>query len=123
MANNARLEETMAHIEAHPEGHDQATWGRRTLCGTKMCFAGTAAVLAGGTLIWIRRATWEHGAFEVLVDGKERVISHFAQEVLGLTADQKYYLFFVVDSVEDLRAAVDAIKADPAWDPYENVDY
>lgn len=52
MANIQKLEAVLDFIRAHPEQHDQAMWGRRTSCGTTMCFAGTATHLAGHQLLW-----------------------------------------------------------------------
>lgn len=36
------------HIDADPASWDQATWIKRTDCGTVACFAGWAVQLAGG---------------------------------------------------------------------------
>lgn len=43
----ALAQQVLDYIEAHPEEHDQMTWGKQTACGTSMCIAGTAAFLAG----------------------------------------------------------------------------
>lgn len=47
--NVALLRQMLAHIEAHPETWDQATWRNPDAeCGTACCFAGWAVTLAGG---------------------------------------------------------------------------
>jgi hypothetical protein len=40
-----------AQIQAHPETHDQVTWGTGdpTACGTPCCVAGWACRIGGGT--------------------------------------------------------------------------
>lgn len=122
MANNARLAEVMADIEADPDSHDQEAFFKRRECGTTLCFAGKAAVLAGiglpppGAIDWwvttdLRSQgyadSWGHrGSGTVHV-------SEFARDHLGLTHDQSRVLFFSAETIGQLRVLVDAIKVDP----------
>lgn len=105
--NVALLNQTLAHIEAHPEEWKQASWH----CGTTACFAGHAAILDGGE--------WEDAHSDMLLardddprefvyDGNPAVIDieDRARWILGLTNDQAAELFEGRNSLDDLREQV-----------------
>src|SRR4051812_40565249 len=81
--NKELLQRTIDYIEAHPEEWDQTEWR----CGTSMCFAGHAAILAG--------CEWrdETGSFVLLPDmedrqyhdGNQAHVDDAARFMLGLT--------------------------------------
>lgn len=52
MANVEKLEAVLDYIRTHPDEHDQSTWAGKGPCGTTLCFAGTAVVLAGYEILW-----------------------------------------------------------------------
>lgn len=101
-------------IVQHPEHHDQGAWidpgrgwpfdARLTAddvlasCGTTACAAGWTVLLAGYRV--------DDNAYIYDANGVriERLISHLAQELLGLTRDERTRLFHAVseDSVPGL---------------------
>lgn len=100
--------DTLAYIRAHPDEWDQESWR----CGTGMCYAGTAAMLAGGTFPFPADAL---GVFADLVDtpdGRRREISDWAAQVLGLDWESKAVLFDPGNTLGDLTHIVARIDAD-----------
>lgn len=91
------LRQTLDHIREHPQEWDQQTWRRTTPCGSAMCFAGTAAMLAGAT--WLRPVPLSdvrHDDEDVLVvppGGGVDTVEGYAIRVLGLTERQAAELF------------------------------
>lgn len=73
------------HIAAHPERHDQASWGRKSRCGTTHCIAGWAAALNGAKLEW---------TFALLRTADDQTPDDYAQKALGLTEDETSGLFY-----------------------------
>lgn len=116
--NTTLLRQTLAHIEAHPDAWDQATWH----CETGMCFAGWAITLSGGKwddssdeLVhvdsavaswalqndsWVRR----HPSGEALVTA-----AAYAQYLLGLDPCDADDLFRGSNTLDDLREIVDSL--------------
>lgn len=77
------LQETMQFINDHPEKHRQSSYFD---CGTPLCFAGWAIVLAGYTEE--QAVTWPaHWASELCA------IGWFAANLLGLTGAEAWTLF------------------------------
>lgn len=118
MANIEKLEAVLDYIRTHPEEHDQGTWAAKTDCGTAMCFAGTAVMLAGYEFVWDCGIDGTFSAHlcrvppghpdELCRWGQDELaeIPKVAQRELGLTNDQKNWLFFHSDTLDDLEAAV-----------------
>lgn len=110
-AKLARL--ALAHIVLDPKSWDQKVWR----CGTKMCFAGHVAVIAGGQ--WARGRYYsddmlaepnddKHQVYEA---GKQHIIAcwHRAQRLLGLNDKQAEYMFCALRDFEQLRDAVETL--------------
>lgn len=103
------LDQTMAHIEAHPREWHQRHWR----CGTGMCFAGHAATLAGGQ--WVTGPDdfmSEYLAGDSVGDVEWAPVR--AARLLGLDEDQSDYLFAGSNTIEDLRRIVAELKAEAA---------
>ena len=89
------MQQVINQIEAHPKEWDQGTWGRKSACGTTMCFAGWAAHLSGFKLVWAQRVTDPFAdALAVEADGNRRDIFDAARDLLGLNEAQAKELFF-----------------------------
>jgi hypothetical protein len=112
------LERTMAHIEAHPEQHDQGSW--INACGTTFCFAGHAALLAGaskplsengfGNGWFVDTVTSTSRALSSYWDVDEDGVREFARRSLGLSEDEADVLFNGGRDINELRAIVNALK-------------
>lgn len=96
------LRKVMDHITAHPEEHDQTTWGQRRHCGTTFCVAGWAVQFAGHEIVWP-----SDDEAEFVEDGQ--AIADVAETALGLTpwqAEQLFHQSFglpqVWDAVEEI---------------------
>lgn len=107
--NVALLRQTLAYIEAHPEEWNQAHWH----CGTAACFAGRAALLAGGN--WVNDksscvvvAPDDPPSDVFMVRGGEGhvLVEDRAKRVLGLTEEQADRLFAGGNNLDDLRSRV-----------------
>jgi hypothetical protein len=134
MKNVQLLNDTMNWIKAHPELHRQSDWvqpydANGEACGTSMCFAGHAAMLAGATFdpeIFNKLEEWnvdaesgkhvdstEYYNEEMdeydLPDGTVHV-SDFARDALGLNSDERAFLFAGHRSVQELEDAVDLLS-------------
>lgn len=121
MANVEALQSTLAWIEEHPEQHDQQSWAVKGSCGTTMCFAGAAVMLAGHALDWPSASTHldDEGISYSLAnfcavpprhpDGDDRglaPICHVAKRVLELNDDETALLFHDCCDIADLKNAV-----------------
>jgi hypothetical protein len=99
------LRKTMEYIEAHPEKWDQGDWvSFGPTCKTTMCFAGTAAYLAGAVMVPgdIERCT--------LPDGSRESIPGYAIEQLGLSDAQADAIFYSgPNSPRELRELVEDV--------------
>lgn len=123
MANIEALEETLAYIEAHPEQHDQSTYGSKTECETTACFAGTRLLLtgqaehvewglcAGGRLLAYNEAGEEVSCFEA------------AQKSLDLTEDQAQALFLKARDLEDVKHVIELIKNGESFEYDDEYEY
>jgi hypothetical protein len=100
------LKRTLAHIEAHPGEWDQKYYR----CGTGTCFAGHAALLAGGQ--WAFES--DHDEHMVADDADDPMyvfdgeihVSNRAERVLGLASPQADELFESYNSLDDLRRII-----------------
>lgn len=104
--NTVLLRAVMDNILAHPEGHDQRWFARRTGCGTTECFAGRAVALAGYPADYTRLLGGEGEVFDT-VDGDD--IEHYATELLGLDPRSALYLFNESNTTTDLKHMVDEL--------------
>lgn len=122
------LQDTMAHVEQHPEEHNQDCWVNP--CGTAFCYAGHAAILAGAARPTRQLARSDNAWFvdpETLESVGTRQPSESAVEVgdfaelkLGITNAESEVLFDGYRTVKELRKLVDALCAN-AWID-DNVD-
>jgi hypothetical protein len=96
MGNIELLKKTREHILKYPETHDQGSWH----CGTTMCIAGHAAILAGAELK--KDARW---ADEIVmyVDGERVSAENFAMDQLRMTSADAGYLFYCMDNQRALE--------------------
>jgi hypothetical protein len=108
--NVALLNQTLAHIEAHPEEWNQASFR----CGTAACFAGHAVILEGG--VWeddvsddlLARADDPREDVWFGTDGDPDVVDvrSRARRILGLANHEADELFEGLNSLERLRRIV-----------------
>lgn len=110
--NVTLLDQTLAHIEAHPGEWNQDFWR----CGTGMCFAGWACQLAGGQWAhldpdnedladYLHAEPGDEALPNELITAQER-----ATRILGLTNHQAATLFAGSNTLGDLRRIVAEIK-------------
>lgn len=141
MERNVKLlRETMNHILANPENHNQDTWYSPgdAMCKTTMCFAGHAAVLAGAQVPdpklfdgdWYLKldgslSTHEEYMTSMYEDTEQQVlrVSKWAQRKLGLNSYEFEYLFMfmgttdeVADRVEQLAELWESGQSMNDWD-------
>lgn len=96
------LQRTMQYIKDHPNQHDQYDYW--TTCGTPSCFAGWALHLNGIT----RQQVCDHPYF---------MTGEYAASVLGLTCDEKLWLFSPVNTIPMLELMVkDLVNGDEMRD-------
>lgn len=127
MVNKELLKNTLDLINAKPETHDQSNWvlvEPSTVCGTTMCFAGHAAVLAGVEIPDPKKhevADWYVGKNGEYLNWKQadkvdfsarRPVAEFARDALGLNSEQADYLFGPELDREDLEEAVNELLND-----------
>jgi hypothetical protein len=125
MANIEKLRAVLAKIEADPTLWDQAFWIKRTDCGTAGCFAGWACMLDGAKPIGLRH--WDEGveqAAEVITSaGVVQDVDSAAAEILDLTEPEADILFYGDNTLDDLRAYVDAIAVGNLQEVHEDRTY
>jgi hypothetical protein len=107
--NLQKLDEAIAHIEKHPEQHDQGSWFARTPCGTVACLAGTVALLDGWSPAWPQRH--DEFAYTARKGSARRPVRTVAREILDATRVQESALFFRASSIEDIKRYRDLIAA------------
>lgn len=103
----ALLSKVFDHITAHPDEHNQAEWAVLTnasSCGTAMCIAGHAVVMAGHELYF-----QGDRAFYVKPPHLDQTIAGAAQNSLGLTRRNAEVLFSGGNTLDDLWDIVSAI--------------
>lgn len=127
MKNYPLLRKTLEHIEAHPEEHDQRYWGLKGPCGTTMCFAGHAVVLAGLKPIW-SNTDWSTLKDENLMaavveqDGSRWSVREGAARALGLDPDEDEELFFSCGTLDEVREVVGAYLAEEGGESDDGVE-
>lgn len=103
-----RLMTVRDYLAEHPLEHDQGHWARTSsTCGTTLCAAGTACLMAGGRLTSDEEIHYddeESGPetvryFHVVVrpDGQDLGVSEWAAQLLGLDEDQER-LFYTTNN-------------------------
>jgi hypothetical protein len=121
------LEATMVHVETHPEAHSQLTWGKRTPCGTALCYAGHALELSGRVSAWkwmpLDNGSEEESLALVKLDGEVDWLNpdEAADRVLGVNGWLRAYalpgwrnlrvsLYSCFNTAADLRHIVEQLK-------------
>lgn len=100
------LRKTLEHIEAHPGEWDQENYR----CGSAACFAGHAALLAGGE--WDRPNEPLDDYLAPSSDRPFETADERAVSVLGLEQWQADRLFDGGNSLDDLRRIVAELSED-----------
>lgn len=98
------LQQTLLHIEEHPEEWYQNEWR----CGATACFAGHAALLDGAR--WVDPRL--HASYYVCYHGEEQHVELAATEALGLSFWQAETLFEETNTLDDLREIVADLVAE-----------
>ena len=113
--NPASVIDALAHIELHPESHEQAVWAQRTACGTRHCLAGWICAAAGLEFRW---ESCNVGALAIAVlwshpkqPPTPRSVAGAALDLLGASTsedrDEIYSSLFGSDlTLDDIYAAV-----------------
>lgn len=122
------MRKTLEHIAAHPEEHNQYSWGRYNGCGTTMCYAGTALVLKGYQLVYDMQPNGNYVADTAThpVTGDLVDIEDEAAKVLGLKSRQAHDLFYNFGGLRELYQEVNkitegeveipvALQTPPSW--------
>jgi len=118
------LNSTLARIKELPQEYRQSTWvsqAENNVCGTTMCFAGHAAVLAGAEIPNPKKHSivdWfvaedENNSYLNLDDAyysngdtPNQHVQDFATKALGLTYKQREYLFEADRTMDQIEQAV-----------------
>jgi|SRR5687768_6894074 len=127
MVNVELLKETLEIIEKNPQNYDQSNWVRKdsnNVCGTAMCFAGHAAVLAGAEVPdpkkhnindWYimedeNKSYLNYMQYDALYgDANAISVRTFATEALGIRWEEADYLFDGDRSLDEIRYAVNEL--------------
>lgn len=122
MVNTKLLNDTVRVIQAQPEKYYQGTWiSNQETCGTTMCFAGHAAVLAGAETPDPSKheiADWyvEKGTNKYLNwrqaghSGPYESVRQYATNALGITDAEASYLFDGDRSWDSILTAVEELN-------------
>lgn len=123
MVNKELLQDTLDWIKAKPQEYAQNNWiqsAEESPCGTRMCFAGHAAVLAGAENPdpkkhfigdWFVKNDENKSYLSQKTVGKYDAkdymhVQVFATKALGLTAPEAAYLFGADRTVAEIEVAV-----------------
>lgn len=118
-----KFDEVIDFVEAHPERYCQLTWvtGNKevsdehgTLCGSKACIAGWAALLNGWKLVYNR---YGEANSDVVRDGIVKHISTAGQNELELTSPQADYMFHGDRDLDEIKELGKALANNPDLDP------
>lgn len=135
--NKELLQDTLNLIKARPETHNQSNWviaNPASPCGTTMCFAGHAAVLAGAETPDPKKhviSDWYVGKDGQYVNYGEacglgyhetKGVALFAQNALGLSSEYADYLFHASISRERLEEAVEELITTGSLSAVDNYD-
>lgn len=140
MGNIELLKGAMNRILEDPSKHDQTSWITKKydeeggVCGTTMCLAGYVAVEAKAELPNVLDPEWD-GQWLLDAEGKLRdyyeenwgadgpeicEVAEWSEQKLGLTYEEKEYLFFGFVDAEQLKSRVDRVVQ--AWENGESYD-
>ena len=109
----ALLREVLKHIDEHPEELDQDWWARiAPTCGTTCCAAGHTVRLAGWHFVWDPYPRDEFIATFCERDGQTRQIAELASELLGLSPEEAYRLFYGCADREEIQHVAELIAVD-----------
>lgn len=116
------LNKTLDIIKVKPEEYDQNTWVSKdedSPCGTTMCFAGHAAILAGAEIpdpkkhivqdwyVKLSDNSYLNYQDTSAVNYNEYThVQFFAQKALGITSEEQDWLFHSDRTVEEIERAV-----------------
>lgn len=119
MADMAKIDEVVAHLEAHPDLHRQSVWFdvpdrlwtddklvKGWQCGTTACLAGHAAIIDG----W--RPTDPYNAETMTKDGQTGYVGEIAADLLDLDPEDASTLFNSTNDLSDIRVVVEALRSD-----------
>lgn len=115
MADIERLNRALAHIEAHPEQHDQGVWLRKVDCGTAACLAGWVVIQEYPEAGFVRDRYDignTYSRVDILPEGKAPLVDEVAFQLLGITSDQADVLFDERNTIGHLKAMRDLLAAD-----------
>jgi hypothetical protein len=125
MTNQVLISQVLDAITV--ENLDMGSWGKakdpKASCGTTMCFAGHAAVIAGHELEWEERQGYDYEGnpttYYVADYTKEgRLIETVAKDELNISKDQATAIFFATglgNNVERLRELVTDVTDNPEF--------
>jgi hypothetical protein len=123
MADIERLDRALAHIEAHPEQHDQGVWLRTpdgdgaVSCGTTACVAGWVVAQAHPDAVFVPdeldRAARTRMHSAVRIGDQVEPIPSRAQRLLGINSSQADALFRAGNDLDDLKRMRDMLAEDP----------
>lgn len=107
-----RARKVLEHLLAHPEEHNQATFGLRSACGTAACIAGTTLLQDPHAEIYWGR---DMNGTALMVDGVDsrnaEALDAKAADLLGLSSRDARDLFYEYDNKIALRKLGDYIAA------------
>ncbi len=139
--NKELLKQTLQRIKTVPMEYNQGHWVKveeANVCGTTMCFAGHAAILAGAEVPDPKKhvvADWyvakdDSNSYlnwrqaEAKDCQEYETVSQFAQRALGLNWDEQDYLFDADRTVEEIEEAVQSVLTYDIMDlPDTDEDY
>lgn len=101
MVDFERLDAAITYAVEHPEQIDMGAWFERSSCGTTACLAGTVALQAGWSPIFVDViGDVDVTDGDVVKDGERRYVKHVAAEILGLDPSQTDDLFIHAGDVK-----------------------
>lgn len=92
------LRKVLDHITAHPEEHDQQSWGIKTSCGTAYCVAGHALAMSGVDFRW----EYQLGAVRAIYTAEGEDVFEAGRQILGLDFEGADDLFESSNSLDVL---------------------
>lgn len=108
MANEDRIRQVVAAIEASPQQFDMRLFINE--CGTTFCFAGWALKLAGEDMDYWRSEYWKNSQETRTPPDSVTRMERKAAEWLGLTTEQAVSLFYFAGVGDDVEALKDYIE-------------
>lgn len=120
MPDIERLDRALAHIEAHPEQHNQGAWvqspGDRVNCGTAACLAGWVVIQEHPEATFVRDK-WDVGDtyshVRIGPDGPTHLIERLAAALLDVDEQRAGQLFCAGNDLDVLKAMRNLLREDP----------